>query len=47
MTVVFLTSTGANTWPKPADWNDSTNQVECIGCGAWGGPRQYKHYDDS
>lgn len=34
-TVVFLTATGAGSWPKPADWNDAANTVECIGSGGW------------
>ena len=33
--VQYLTTTGAGTWTKPADWSD-TNTVECIGAGAGG-----------
>jgi hypothetical protein len=34
-TVVFLTSTGANTWTVPSDWSD-TNTIEVIGGGGGG-----------
>jgi len=37
VTVVFLTTTGAGTWPVPSDWNSSANTIECIGAGAGGG----------
>lgn len=35
-TVVFLTTTGAQTWTVPVDWNSSNNKIECIGGGAGG-----------
>ena len=34
---IILTSTGANTWTVPSDWNDSDNSIECIGAGQAGG----------
>lgn len=40
---VYLTTLGAGTWTVPADWNDESNTVECIGGGGsgnttfWGG----------
>ena len=33
---IFLTTTGANTWTVPNDWNSSNNTIECIGAGAAG-----------
>ncbi len=33
--VIFLTTTGANTWPVPADFT-STNTIELIGGGGGG-----------
>lgn len=33
--VIFLTTTGAGTWTKPADWSD-VNTVTCIGGGGGG-----------
>lgn len=30
----FLTTTGANTWTVPADWNNSFNTIEVLGGGA-------------
>lgn len=35
-TRIFLTSTGANTWTVPSDWNNSTNTIEVIGAGGGG-----------
>jgi len=35
-TFVYLTTTGTNSWPVPADWNNSDNQIECLGSGANG-----------
>lgn len=32
-TVTFLVSTGAGTYAKPVDWNNSNNYIECIGAG--------------
>ena len=34
--VIILTSTGANTWTVPTDWN-TPNSIECIGAGQAGG----------
>ena len=36
MTVVVLTTTGANSWTVPQDWNSSANSIECIGAGRTG-----------
>ncbi len=33
---IFLTTTGANTWTVPGDWNSANNTIECIGGGASG-----------
>lgn len=30
---IFLTTTGAGTWTVPANWNNSSNLVECVGGG--------------
>lgn len=39
--VIFLTTTGNQTWPVPLDWNSLNNTVECLGGGgnasAWSG----------
>jgi hypothetical protein len=35
-TVVFLTTTGANTWSVDPSWDSSANRVECIGAGETG-----------
>jgi hypothetical protein len=35
-TVVFLTTTGANTWSVDPSWDSSANRVECIGGGGNG-----------
>jgi hypothetical protein len=32
-TVIFLTTTGQNTWTVPNDWNSLNNSIECIGAG--------------
>ena len=37
--LVFLTTTGANNWTVPSDWNSANNTIEVIGGGA-GGRRQ-------
>lgn len=34
--VIFLTTTGANTWTVPSDWNSSNNTIEVIGGGGGG-----------
>src|SRR6185503_1637838 len=36
-TVIFLTTTGANTWSVPSDWNSSANSIEIVGGGASAG----------
>jgi len=35
--VIFLTTTGLNTWTVPSDWNNANNTIECIGGGGSGG----------
>jgi hypothetical protein len=35
--VIFLTVTGAGSWPVPSDWNSFNNTIECIGGGAGSG----------
>lgn len=36
--VQFLTTTGSTlAFPRPADWNDADNKIECIGAAAGGG----------
>ena len=35
-TVIFLTTTGINTWTVPSDWNSSNNSIEVIGAGGGG-----------
>jgi hypothetical protein len=35
-TFVFLTTTGANSWTVPANWNSLDNRIECIGAGGNG-----------
>ncbi len=35
--VVYLTTTGANTWTVPSDWNNANNTIEVIGGGGNGG----------
>lgn len=38
LTQTILTTTGSNqTYTSPADWNNASNQVECLGGGASGG----------
>lgn len=36
MAKIFLTSTGANTWVVPADFNSTTNTIEVVGSGGAG-----------
>jgi hypothetical protein len=36
-TFIYLTTTGSNSWPVPADWNNADNKIECIGGGGNGG----------
>jgi len=33
---IFLTTTGANTWLVPIDWNSDANTIEVIGAGGGG-----------
>lgn len=35
-TVLFLTSSGLNSWTVPSDWNPVSNRIECIGAGGSG-----------
>ena len=35
--VIFLTTTGQNTWTVPNDWNNVGNEVYCLGSGGVGG----------
>ena len=36
-TVTFLTTTGANTYYVPSDWDSSGSKIDCIGGGGGGG----------
>lgn len=38
-TVIFLTTTGAQTWQAPRDWNNAAFKIEAIGGGASGSVR--------
>lgn len=37
MAQIFLTTTGANTWIVPSDWNSASNSIQIIGAGGSGG----------
>ena len=39
--VIFLTTTGLNTWPVPQDWNSAANTIECLGPGGDGANSGY------